>query len=47
MSLKSIRAFSDPQYDYYKLTKDFGLLKKARYFIMTIMTKNMVALRDV
>ena len=32
MSLKSIRAFSDPQYDYYKLTKDFGLLEKGTIF---------------
>ena len=29
---KSIRAFSDPNYDYYRLTKDFGLLKAGTIF---------------
>ena len=30
--VKSIRAFSSPEYDYYKLTKDFGLLKAGTIF---------------
>ena len=32
MSVESIRAFSDPKYDYYKLTKDFGILKAGTIF---------------
>ena len=30
--IKTIRAFSDPDYDYYRLTKDFGLLKAGTIF---------------
>ena len=29
---ESIRALSSPEYDYYKLTKDFGLLKAGTVF---------------
>lgn len=29
---ESIRAFSKPEYDYYRLTKDFGLLKAGTIF---------------
>ena len=32
MKGESIRAFSDPQYDYYRLTKDIGLLKAGDIF---------------
>ena len=32
MSTNSIRAFSNPKYDYYRLTKDFGLLKAGTIF---------------
>ena len=32
MATNSIRAFSDPKYNYYRLTKDFGLLKAGTIF---------------
>lgn len=32
MATNSIRAFSDPKYDYYRLTKDFGILKAGTIF---------------
>lgn len=32
MAVNSIRAFSDPKYDYYELTKDFGILKAGTIF---------------
>lgn len=32
MSGTTIRAFSNPKYDYYRLTKDFGLLKAGTIF---------------
>lgn len=32
MSANSIRAFSSPNYDYYRLTKNFGLLKAGTIF---------------
>lgn len=30
--IKTVKAFSDPNYDYYRLTKDFGLLKAGTIF---------------
>jgi len=32
MSRNAIRAFSDPKYTYYRLTKDFGILKAGTIF---------------